>query len=88
MYSQFIMIAPYSGLVSLFANVIGNMGIEIEVCEGELKAGLQKAVEAQKNGKAVVISRGGTATLIKAHLDIPVVEIQVTGYDLLRTIYK
>lgn len=88
MYSQFIMIAPYSGLVSLFENVIGNMGIEIEVCEGELKAGLQKAVEAQKNGKAVVISRGGTATLIKAHLDIPVVEIQVTGYDLLRTIYK
>ncbi len=88
MYDQFILIAPYSGLIEDFHNVTNELNISIEVCEGELKEGLESALRAKENGKAVIISRGGTATLLREQQDLPVVEIQVTGYDLLRTLYK
>ena len=88
MYNQMIMIAPYPELVHLFKDVVKKMNVDIEVCEGELKFGLKKAIDAQNRGKTIIISRGGTATLLKEHISSPVVEIQVTGYDLLRSIYK
>ena len=38
------------------------------------------------NGTQVIISRGGTANLLRKHLEIPVVEVRVSGYDILRTL--
>ncbi|MDX9801861.1 MAG: sigma 54-interacting transcriptional regulator, partial [Spirochaetia bacterium] len=45
------------------------------------------ALRAEKNGARVIISRGGTAEIIKKHVHIPVVEIRVSDLDILRVLY-
>jgi len=58
----------------------------IEVVSGVLEAGLEQAYLAVEKGSDVIISRGGTASLISKNIDIPVVEIQVTAFDILRAL--
>jgi len=55
---------------------------------GDLKEGLRKGRELIERGVEVIISRGGTAKLLKEQLPIPVVEIQVTAYDILGALQK
>lgn len=59
---------------------------QIRVVPGVLEAGLEQAYRAVEAGTDVLISRGGTATLIANHVDIPVVDIQVTAFDILRAL--
>src|SRR5690606_8221265 len=43
--------------------------------------------EFEKNGTEVIISRGTLALkLLESDINLPVVQIPITGYDLLRTI--
>ena len=58
----------------------------IEVVIGLLEAGLEQAYRAIERGTDVIVSRGGTATLIAKNVDIPVAEIQVTTFDILRAL--
>lgn len=62
----------------------------IRVEEGDLREGLKRAVNLQKEGVKAIISRGGSALLIKssANIYIPVIEIKVTGYDLSEALAK
>lgn len=59
---------------------------EIEIIPGLLENGLEQAYQAVKRGTDVIISRGATASLIAKHVDVPVVEIQVTAFDILRAL--
>ena len=59
---------------------------DIDVVVGLLEAGLEQAYKAINRGTDVIVSRGGTATLIAKSVDIPVVEIQVTAIDILRAL--
>ena len=59
---------------------------DFEVVMGDLEAGLEQAVLAAQRGADAIISRGGTATLIARHLAVPVVEIQVTAFDILQSL--
>lgn len=59
---------------------------EIEVVPGLLEAGLEQACQAVAKGTDVIISRGATASLIAKAVDVPVVEIQVTAFDILRAL--
>lgn len=83
-------IAPMTNIMDtaneLLAKQDFNWPGEIEIIPGVLEDGLEQAVQAAKNGTDVIISRGGTATLIAKHVDIPVVEIQVTAFDILRAL--
>ncbi|WP_026894695.1 sigma-54-dependent Fis family transcriptional regulator [Clostridiisalibacter paucivorans] len=90
--NQYIrLIAPHRKLKDISDSVIKNKGLykeTIDTVVGDLSTGVIKAVEAKKEGIEIIITRGGTATLIKNKVDIPVVEIKVTGYDLLRALKK
>ncbi len=88
MYEKIILIAPYEGLKIIADNVINEKKINIETKIGDMDFGVIEAEKAKEQGKVVVISRGGTAKVIKENVDIPVVEIKVTGYDLLRVLNK
>lgn len=79
-------IAPYKGLKDLILDVANDFSFEIDVEVGDLNQGLSIAKCAEDKGYDVIISRGGTAELIRAHCQIPIVEIKVTGYDILRTL--
>jgi len=87
MYSQKIcLIAPYADLAQIAKRVNADRHLGLTVREGILEKGVEQAQAAAKNGTRVLISRGGTAAMIRQHIEIPVVEIKVTGYDVLRVL--
>ncbi len=51
---------------------------------GDLREGLRIANGLAYQKYDVIISRGGTARVIRDSVDLPVVEVQITGYDALR----
>ena len=81
------LVAPYPRLAELAIEVCRELGEDLEVRRGDLSAGVEVAKEMQSRGVDVVISRGGTALAIEQALDIPVVPIQVTGFDIVRAIH-
>lgn len=78
-------IAPYASLAVLASEICAEKYPDVRVFEGLLEEGLACARKIAAEGCHVIISRGGTANLIQQHLSIPVVEVRVTGYDILRT---
>src|SRR5699024_8723509 len=84
MRRKVMFIAPYQGL----ANIVNNMDLptelDVEVRVGNLDEGAKIAAEAEKGGFDFIISRGGTATKIENTVSIPVIHIDITGYDILR----
>jgi len=82
-------IAPYKKMANLFSEVCHEFNKEITIKIGDLEEGVQQAKELEKQGIDVIISRGGTAIAIEKELsDIPVVRIQISGFDIIRAIHK
>lgn len=89
MYYSIAFIAPYKKLGELFSEVCREMNKNIPVVIGDLEEGARKAVELEEQGVEVLISRGGTAIAIKKKVtSLPVVEVQVSGYDLIRVLHQ
>lgn len=63
-----------------------NKNIHIDYGIAILEEGLKLALEAKKKGYDAIISRGGTARLIKKNIDIPVIDAKPSGNDLLKSI--
>ena len=82
------LVAPYPSLVDLGIKLQRHYPIKVE--EGDLKKGLKKAIKLQKEGVKAIVSRGGTALLIRSslYIHIPVITIRVTGYDILQALVK
>jgi len=82
------LIAPYPALVRLGIELQRHYPIKVE--EGDLGEGVKKAENLQREGAKAIVSRGGTALLIKSspYVYVPVIEIKVTGYDLLKVLAK
>lgn len=80
-------IAPYEGMRTAMERVAENYAnIQMDVFTGDLEEGVA-IVQAHLDGDYdCIISRGGTAQLIREVTDIPVVEINLSVYDVLRTI--
>lgn len=79
-----ILIAPYAGLAETARKMLPVDGIELDIKIANLENGIAAAVLAEKQGYELIISRGGTATMIQEKVSIPVVHIEITGYDMLR----
>jgi PAS domain S-box-containing protein len=78
------LIAPYRDLLDMALNVKNELGVDIRIELGDLSEGVKVAKEWEKEGFDVIISRGGTYQLIKEAVSVPVVEIKVNAYDILR----
>lgn len=77
-------IAPYESMGVSLKNVATQYdNIKISVFVGDLEEGALIAKRKFYNNYDAIISRGGTASLLKKLLDIPVVEIPVTANDIL-----
>ncbi|MGI8384168.1 PrpR N-terminal domain-containing protein [Robertmurraya sp. P23] len=79
-------IAPYEGLKELIIDLGRNQDFEMHVEVGDLEKGVELASRAADQGFDIIISRGGTAELIQKKVSIPVIEIEVSGYDMLRVL--
>jgi len=86
---KIVFISPYKKMADLFSEVCQEFNKNIIVKIGDLESGAKKAIALEEQGIDVIISRGGTAIAIKKKVfNLPVVEIQISGFDLIRALYK
>ena len=81
------LIAPYAELAGVASEVRDSMGMDFPIAVGILESAVGVAETLIHQGVEVIISRGGTAALLRNKLDIPIVEIKVTGYDVMRALH-
>ena len=86
---KIVFISPYKKMADLFSEVCQEFNKNIIVKIGDLESGAKQAIALEEQGIDVIISRGGTAIAIKKKVfNLPVVEIQISGFDLIRALYK
>lgn len=90
MEARILFVAPFASLAKLAEEVVlerfANSAHLIKVVKGDLQECIAIVKQAVEDGVEVIISRGGTATLIKNSVNIPTVHIQVTVMDVLRAL--
>lgn len=90
MDEKVLFVAPYAILAKAAKEVVSERFAEaaqkIRIVRGDLHECLAAVDQAVQEGFEVIVSRGGTANLIRKHVAIPTVSIQVTGMDVLRAL--
>lgn len=80
-------IAPYQNLKTAMAVAAEKYKeVELTAYTGNLEDGVQLAIQHMNEGFDLILSRGGTAEMIRNISSIPVVEIPVSINDILRAI--
>lgn len=80
-------IAPYEGMKTEMQRVAEEYpDIQLEVYTGDMEEGVAIVREHQDEDFDIVVSRGGTAELIREVSKIPVVAVRPSVYDILRAI--
>lgn len=78
-------IAPYENMRALMTETAKEYDeISLTVYVGDLQQGVELARRNFYNDYDIIVSRGGTASLLKERLDLPVVEIPVSPFDIMR----
>lgn len=84
---RILAIAPYEGMKPLLSKLAEEYeNIDLTILVGDLKKGVEIAQSNFHENYDVIISRGGTAKLIRQSVSLPVIEIDTSAYDILRTL--
>lgn len=77
-------IAPYEGMKTLMSSVVADYPqIDLTLFVGDMEQGLEIARSNFHGDYDVVISPGGTAKMLQKNLALPVIEIDISMYDIL-----
>jgi transcriptional regulator with PAS, ATPase and Fis domain len=80
-------IAPYVGLKELMQEVAAERSdVYLAVFVGDLTEGVNLVMEHQRRGFSGIVSRGGTAEMIRQTASLPVTEVNLSVFDVLRAI--
>lgn len=80
-------IAPYEGMKNLMQKLADSYPqVELTLFVRDLEQGVEAARSNFHGNYDVIISRGGTAKMLQSQLAIPVIEVEVSTYDILRTL--
>lgn len=84
---KILFIAPYPGLVEPICQVLKqHPNIEAVIKIGDLHHGVTITRSLLSQNFDLIISRGGTADLLRTTFDIPVIDIPISVYDMIRSI--
>lgn len=87
--SQITFLAPHSSMLEIARATFKGCHDDINMEQGLLSEGLRKLAALVANGTEIIISRGGTALAIKkSKFPVTVVEVPITGFDIIRTVEK
>ncbi len=81
-------IAPYEMIQSKAQSIIDTNAYPARVYLGDLEEGVKAAKDAIAAGAQIIISRGGTARLIREQLNLEVIEVGASYFQLLSYIYE
>ena len=77
-------IAPYEGMKALMASLGEEYPqMDLTLFVGDREQGLEIAKSNFHGNYDAVISRGGTASMLRKDLSLPVIEIELSMYDIL-----
>jgi transcriptional regulator with PAS, ATPase and Fis domain len=80
-------IAPYPGLKGLLEDLSSSDSrIQMDIEVADLHNAIPIVMGAKSRSYDIILSRGGTSTIIRSHVTTPVVDIPVSGYDILRVL--
>ncbi|MEG0742690.1 MAG: PrpR N-terminal domain-containing protein [Clostridia bacterium] len=80
-------IAPYEGMRNLMTQLASSMeDVDLTALVGDLAPGAALLDQYNEGDFDVILSRGGTAEIIRKKTSLPVVDIELSIYDILRTI--
>ncbi len=83
MAKDIVLISPFETLHEMAIRLVNEHNYEdIGVVSGDLSQGVIAAHEAVSKGAKILISRGGTYSKICEAVDVPVVEIKLTAFDV------
>lgn len=84
---RILAIAPYEGLKDLINDVANDMkDITVHTFVGNMYDGVEIAKSVQYTGYDAIISRAGTADLIREVSELPVIDIKISAIDMMRSI--
>jgi PAS domain S-box-containing protein len=81
---EIVLIAPFEELGRKAKKIVTENNLNAEVIIGDLSQGVKEARRAVQAGARVLVSRGGTYKMIKNAVNVPVVEIKMSSFDILR----
>lgn len=82
--NKIVLIAPFKDLAEKAIKVIKENKYHVDIQIGDLSEGVKVAKACVEKGAKIIISRGGTYTMIKNAVNVPVVELKMNSFDLLR----
>ena len=84
--TQIALIAPCDSLASIATEIVRQIDMDVQIKTALLGDAIDVAKQLQSEGIQVLISRGGTALVLQnaPELNLPVVEIRITAYDIVR----
>ena len=92
MKAQVLFVAPFKRLADDARLVIEekfpSQREMFNIVEGDLNEAKNVVKKAADNNIEVIVSRGGTASLLEKEVDLPIVNIQVTITDILQAVLK
>lgn len=84
---RILAIAPYDSMKPILLNLSKKyQNVDLTILVGDLKKGVEIAQSNFHENFDVIISRGGTAKLVQESVSLPVIEINTSAYDILRTL--
>ena len=82
--TKILAVAPYEGMADILTDIAQSRDdIALTVQTGDLFTGRDIAMQLAHKNYDVIISRGGTAELIQSAVELPVIDISISVYDIL-----
>ncbi|RIL83984.1 sigma-54-dependent transcriptional regulator [Staphylococcus cohnii] len=80
-----LFIAPYKGMAETLKNLLPIDNFDIDIIIENLENAVDVSLKYE-NKYDLIITRGGTATLVNEVVEIPVIEIDINSYDIARVL--
>ncbi len=88
MQGTIAVISPSSTLTSVMRGILAQRGLSLVVVEAAQHDATLKARQLIDSGVSVIISRGRTASVLREHLRVPIVEVKHTFFDCINAYRK
>lgn len=88
MPGKLAVISPSTTLTSVMNQVLVQRGLDVAVMEAAQHDAILKARRLIDEGACVIISRGKTASVLREHFQVPIVEVRHTFFDCINAYQK
>ena len=81
---EILVISPFGFMTEAARQAVGQLALDnVELIEANVFNTVEIARRALERGTKTIISRGGVFDLLRLHVDVPVIEVEVTAFDLI-----